>query len=62
MSDLSMYKTMADVHLKKLEHHIEKLPNKGLKCSDSQKMCLMNNLHALWNVFNGIEEEDLKDD
>ena len=45
--------------LLKMNDLIDKLPDKGLKCSDSQKVCLTTALRNLQENIRGLEQEDL---
>jgi len=45
--------------LEPIEAKINTLPYKGDKCSDSQKMCLIQALNELEYNINGLEKEDL---
>ena len=47
-----------DVYYDKINDLIDTLPDKGDKCSDSQKLCLVQALHELDYVVNGLQEED----
>ena len=46
----------------KLEALIDEMPDKGDKCSVSQKMCLYQSLSEFESNINGITDEDLKED
>lgn len=56
--NIKAFKEQANIHLERLEILINSMPNKGLKCEDSQKICLLDKLNRLDYTFNGIEEED----
>lgn len=43
------------------ESHIKRMPDKGLKEEDSQKLCLLNALADFERCVNGIYNEDLED-
>ena len=38
----------------------EALPHKGDKCSESQKVCIMQAIHALESAILGLEPEDME--
>ena len=49
-------------HTEAMDSLIQSMPDKGLKCIDSQKLCLLISLHKLQMNIIGIEEEDLLQD
>ena len=56
------FKTKAEALIDKLQSLIEVLPDKGLKCSVSQKVCLLNSLGSFESAVNGVEDEDFKEE
>lgn len=43
-----------------LEGIVEEMPDKGLKCENSQKVCFINILNKLDQYISGTTQEDLK--
>ena len=58
-TNLSELKNCFDNIIELAEELIHKLPEKGLKCSDCQRMCLQNSILEFSYLVNGIEESDL---
>jgi hypothetical protein len=57
--DLETLKQELHSLLEPIEAKINTLPYKGDKCSDSQKICLIQALYELEHNINGLEKEDL---
>lgn len=58
-NDLKTLKQELHDLLKPIEAKINTLPYKGDKCSNSQKICLIQALNKLEHNINGLEKEDL---
>ena len=56
--NMRRFVSTANTLVNKLEEHFEKLPDKGDKCCDSQKICLLNALYDVEKNINGLEPED----
>ena len=55
---LTEFTLRADSLITKIDALIDTLPDKGLKCEYSQKVCLKQAARHLENNFNGLEEND----
>jgi hypothetical protein len=55
---LADFQRRCRIRTEQLEDIINKLPNKGSKSEDSQKLCLINALHQLEYNINGLEITD----
>ena len=54
------FKTELENKAQELKDFInEVMPDNGLKCEQSQKVCLLNALNSFEHAINGIEDEDL---
>jgi len=65
MSKLEKFKKKAESILEKLEIHIQKMPQKGDKSTDCQRIYLQQQINEVYYAINGVVEEDLnqnKDD
>ena len=60
--ELVQFKTDMTILISKAEDVIQRLPDKGDKESDSQKICLINALNELEYTVNGVEVEDFIQD
>lgn len=56
--DKIKFQEQAEYHINKLNELIEKMPEKGLKSTESQKVYLQNALNSFEYAVNGVEEED----
>ena len=54
------FQSEAEKHMYKLRKLFEKLPQKGLKEEDCQKVCLLNALSNLERYVNGTTQSDIK--
>ena len=55
------FKAKAMDLIEDLETLVDKMPDKGLKCSDSQKVCLTIVINDLERTVNGVEDEDMEE-
>lgn len=56
--ELSRFQIDMNNLISKAKYVIQRLPDKGDKESDSQKICLINALNELEYTVNGVEMED----
>ena len=61
MKDSKEFKAKAMDLIEDLETLVDKMPDKGLKCSDSQKVCLTIVIQTLERTINGVEDEDFEE-
>ena len=61
MKDSKEFKAKALKIMDLLETLVDKMPDKGLKCSDSQKVCLTIVINDLERTVNGVEDEDMEE-
>ena len=61
MKDSKEFKAKALKIMDLLETLVDKMPDKGLKCSDSQKVCLTIVIQTLERTINGVEDEDFEE-
>lgn len=56
--NIKTFKEEASIHLNRLMVLVNSMPNQGLICENSQKICLLEKLNKLDYTFNGVDEED----
>ena len=54
------FKSKAEKLISQFEKLLEVMPEKGLKSTDSQKVCLQQALNELSYTVNGVESSDFK--
>jgi predicted Zn-ribbon and HTH transcriptional regulator len=57
--DIATWKICTESHIEQLQTLIERLPQKGDKQEDCQRVCLQQRLNELESAINGTEAEDL---
>jgi len=55
-----VFKKRADALISKIEDLINKMPDKGLKSEDSQKVCLQQAIDDFSYTVNGVEPSDFE--
>ena len=55
------FQSESEEHIGRLRKLFEKLPQKGLKEEDCQRVCLLNALSNLEHYVNGTTQSDMKD-
>lgn len=60
--ELKLLKEKLHSHVEQIDDLLEEMPDKGNKCSDSQRVCLQNAINSFEHNINGITEEDLIDE
>ena len=59
----AIFEVQMDEHLKAMAVVVEQtLEDDGLKCADSQRMCILNALNELEHLVNGCELNDFDDE
>ena len=53
------FQSEAEDHVYRLRKLFEKLPQKGLKEEDCQRVCLLNALSSLERCINGTKQSDM---
>ena len=56
------FKLKAEKLISRFEKLIEEMPDKGLKSTDSQKVCLQQAVNDLSYTINGVEASDFKEE
>ena len=61
LSKLESFKIKADMLTSQFQDLIDELPFKGLKCENSQQVCLQQTLNTLERQIDSLTEEDFKE-